>query len=92
MRRVPLPSIVSSRAAESMSFQVTPTPTPESTPALYGLTLAGKVILVIFHGTRGEGVSTTPRAVSPLIELEIRGKTSVLLVTRRSDCCINLRF
>ena len=30
-----------------MSFQVTPTPTPtsQSTPALYGLTLAGKAIL-----------------------------------------------
>ena len=38
----------------------TPTPTPESTPALYGLTLTGKVILVIFHGTLGEGVGTTP--------------------------------
>ena len=41
-----------------MSFQVTPTPTPESSSALYGLTLTGKVILVIFQGTLGERVGT----------------------------------
>ena len=62
---------------------MTPTPTPESTLALYGLTLAGKVILVIFHGTRGEGVGiSTPRAVSPLIELEIRGKKRACCLSR----------
>ena len=47
--------------ADSDPPESTPTPTPESTPALYdGLTLAGKLILVIFQGTRGEGFGTTP--------------------------------
>ena len=60
------PASEASWAAESMSFQVTPTPTPESTPtptpestlALYGLTFAGKVSVVIFDGTRRERVGT----------------------------------
>ena len=53
----------------------TPTPTPESNPALYRLTLAGKDILVIFHDTpRHTEGWYNPRAVPPLIELELRGK------------------
>ena len=36
------------------------------------LTLAGTGHFASFHGTRGVG--TTPLAVSPLIELELRGK------------------
>ena len=70
----------------------TPNPTPESAPALYVLTAVGEVILVIFLDTRWEGAGTNPGAISLLIELEIRKKkTSVLLVTRQSDWCINLR-
>ena len=38
------------------------------------LTLAGTGHFATFHGTRGGGVGTTPRAVSPLIELELHGK------------------
>ena len=39
------------------------------------LTLAGTGHFASFHGTRGGGVGTTPPlAVSPLIELELRGK------------------
>ena len=37
------------------------------------LTLAGTGHFASFHGTRGGG-GTTPLAVSPLIELELRGK------------------
>ena len=37
------------------------------------LTLAGTGHFASFHGTRGDD----PRAVSPLIELELREKTSV---------------
>ena len=43
----------------------TPTPTPESTPALFGLTLNGKVILVIFTGTVGRGLAQTPVSFRP---------------------------
>ena len=89
-----------------MSFPVTPTATstlrsrlrpsgvdsePESTPALYGLTLAGKAIFIIFHSTRGERVGTTPRAVSPLTELELRGKNKRAARHETNDWCINLR-
>ena len=38
------------------------------------LTLAGTGHFASFHGTRGGGVGTTPLAVSPPIELELRGK------------------
>ena len=38
-----------------------------------GLTLAGTGHFASFHGRRGGGV-TTPLAVSPMIELELRGK------------------
>ena len=40
------------------------------------LTLAGTGHFASFHGTRGGGVRP-PLAISPLIELELRGETSV---------------
>ena len=44
-------------------------------PLVFVLTLAGRGHFASFHGTRGGGVGTTPPlAVSPLIELELRGK------------------
>ena len=45
-----------------------------SASALACLTLAGTGHFAFFHGTRGGGSGTTPLAVSPLIELELRGK------------------
>ena len=82
------PQIDGIRAAESMTFQVTPTPTP--TPTLRSrlrlrLRLRNRLRLIWvnprwqghfghFHGHREEGVGTNPRAVSPLIELELCGR------------------
>ena len=45
-------------------------------PPGIGLTLAGTGHFTSFHGTRGGGgwFGTTPLAVSPLIELELREK------------------
>ena len=43
-------------------------------PCVSLLTLAGTGHFASFHGTRGGGLVRPPLAVSPLIELELRGK------------------
>ena len=53
------------------------------------LTLAGTGHFASFHGIKG-GVGTTPLAVSPLIELEFRGKNG--LVARRETKRLIYKF
>ena len=52
-------------------------------PSQYILTLAGTSHFAPFHST--QGVGTTPRAVSPLIELELRGKKRACSQGRSQD-------
>ena len=56
------------------------------------LTLAGTGHFAYFHGTRGGGeVCTTPLSVSPLIELELRGKNERVARRETKRLIINLR-